>query len=157
MWKSIFFGAISSRSITTSEWISWFCVACTRKTEWKRHTTFILKIIYRKFSGSTVLVHHSVQHRVGVTKALLLIHWGQVMHACVNKLTIIGSDNGLLPGRCQAIILINAVILLTGPLGTNFREILIKIHTFSFKKMHLKMSSVKRGQFALAPMCWLSC
>ena len=28
-------------------------------------------------------------------------------------------------------------ILLIGPLGTNFNEILIEMHTFSFKKMHL--------------------
>ena len=72
-----------------------------------------------------------------------LNHWGWVMHICVGKLTIIGSDNGLSPGRHQAIIWTNARILLIGPLGTNFSEILIGIQTFSFKKMHLKMSSVK--------------
>ena len=33
--------------------------------------------------------------------------------------------------------------MLIEPLGTNFSEILIKILTFSFKKMHLKMSSAK--------------
>ena len=27
-------------------------------------------------------------------------HWGRVTHICVNKLTIIGSDNGLSPGCC---------------------------------------------------------
>ena len=32
-----------------------------------------------------------------------LTHWGQVTHICVSKLTVIGSDNGLLPGRHQAI------------------------------------------------------
>ena len=42
------------------------------------------------------------------------------------------------PGR-QAIIWTNAGILLIGPLGTNFYEILTEIHIFSFKKMHLKM------------------
>ena len=46
---------------------------------------------------------------------------------CVNKLTIIGSDNGLLPGRRQAIIWTNAGILLIGPLETIFSEILIEI------------------------------
>ena len=46
------------------------------------------------------------------------------------KLTIIGSDNGLSPGRRQAIIWTNAGILLIGPLGTNFSEILIGIQTF---------------------------
>ena len=65
--------------------------------------------------------------KVVVLKALILTHWGQVRHICVNKLTIIGSDNGLSPGQCQAIIWTNAGILLIGPLGTNFSEILIEI------------------------------
>ena len=73
----------------------------------------------------------------------MLTHWGRVAHICVVKSTIIGSDNGLSPGRRQAIIWTNAGILLIGPLGTNFIEILIGIQTFSFKKMHLKMSSAK--------------
>ena len=33
-----------------------------------------------------------------------LTHWGRVTHICVSDLTIIGSDNGLSPGRRQAII-----------------------------------------------------
>ena len=37
-----------------------------------------------------------------------LTHWRREPHICVNKLTIIGSDNGLLPRRCQAIIWTNA-------------------------------------------------
>ena len=56
-----------------------------------------------------------------------LTYWGRVTHICINKLTIIGSDNGLLPGQRQAIIWTNAGVLLTGPWGTNFSEILIKI------------------------------
>ena len=67
-------------------------------------------------------------------------HWGRVMHICVSKLTIIGSDNGLSLGWRPAIIWTSARILSIGPLGTNFSEILIELHTFSFKKMHLKMS-----------------
>ena len=69
-------------------------------------------------------------------------------HICVNKPTIIGSDNGLSPGRRQAIIWTNAGILLIWTLGTNFSEILGKIHSFSFKKMHLKMSSTKGRLFS---------
>ena len=38
-----------------------------------------------------------------------LTHWGRVMHICVRKLTIIGSDSGLSPDPHQAI---NAEILL---------------------------------------------
>ena len=78
-----------------------------------------------------------------------LTHWGRVTHICVGKLTIIDSDNVLSPGRRQAIIWTNAGILLVGPLGTNFSEILIEIDTFSFKKMYLKMSSVKWRPFCL--------
>ena len=78
-----------------------------------------------------------------------LTHWGRVTHICVGKSTIIASDNGLSPGRHQAIISTNAGILLIGPLGTKFNEILIEIHTFSFTKMHLKMSSAKWRPFCL--------
>ena len=45
---------------------------------------------------------------------------------CISKLTIIGSDNGLSPGWCKAIIWTNAGILLSGPWGINSNEILIK-------------------------------
>ena len=60
---------------------------------------------------------------------------------CVSKLTTIASDNGLSPRRHQAIIWTNAAILWIWPLGTNFSEILIEIHLFSFKKLHLNMSA----------------
>ena len=66
-----------------------------------------------------------IQVNIGSGDALLPVH------ICVSKLTIIGSDNGLSPRRRQAIIWTNAGILLIGPLGTNFSEILIEIHTFS--------------------------
>ena len=71
------------------------------------------------------------------------------LRGVTHKWTSIGSDNGLSPGRRQAIIWTNAGILFIGPLGTNFSEILIEIHTFSFKKMHLKMSSGKWWPFCL--------
>ena len=73
-------------------------------------------------------------------------------HICVDNLTIIGSNNGLSPGRRQAIIGTNTGILLIGPLGTNFIEILIDIHTFSFKKMHLKGRLENGGHFVSASM-----
>ena len=78
-----------------------------------------------------------------------LTHWGRVMHICASKLTIIGSDNDLSPGRRQAIIWNNAGILSIGLLGTNFSEILIEILTFFFKKMCLKVSSAKWRPFCL--------
>ena len=95
--------------------------------------------------------------------------WRWPNNICVGKLTIIASDNGLSPGRRQAIIWTNAGISLIGHLETNFNEILIEIHTFSFKKMHLKMSPAKWRPFCLNPnvltafllditwgwMCWM--
>ena len=42
----------------------------------------------------------------------ILTHWGWVMHKCISNITIIGSDNGLLPGQRQAIIWANVG---TGP------------------------------------------
>ena len=74
------------------------------------------------------------------------------MHICVGDLTITGSDNSLSPARRQAIIWTNAGIFLIGPLGTNFSEILMDIHTF--KKMYLKLSYAKVGShFVSASMC----
>ena len=78
-----------------------------------------------------------------------LTHWGRVTHICVSKLSNIGSDNGLSPGRRQAIIWTNAGILLIGPFGTNFSEILTEIMTFWFKKMYSKVSSAKWRPFCL--------
>ena len=79
----------------------------------------------------------------------MLTHWGRVTHICVSRLTITGSDNGLSPGRRQAIIWTNAGILLIGPLGTNISENSIEILTFSFTKMRLKVSSAKWRPFCL--------
>ena len=86
-------------------------------------------------------------------------------YICVGNLTIIGSDNGLSPGRRQAIIWTNVRILSIGPPVTNFSEILMEILSFSFKKMRLKVSSVKRWSFCLglnvlrntkSETCWLA-
>ena len=51
----------------------------------------------------------------------------EYQHICVGNLIIIGSDNGLSPGRRQAINWTNVGILLIGPLGTNFIEMLINV------------------------------
>ena len=101
--------------------------------------------VSRRIIGKFCSVHGNL---VSHCKAMFLdtwflTHWGRVTHICVSKLTIIASDNGLSPGRRQAIIWTSAGILSIGPLGTNFSEILIAIITFSFKKMRLKLSSAK--------------
>ena len=54
-----------------------------------------------------------------------------------------------MPSPHQAIIWTSAGILFIGPLGRNFNESLIEIHTFSLRKMHLKMLSGKWRPFCL--------
>ena len=75
------------------------------------------------------------------------------MHINVSKLTIIGSDNGLSPGRRQVIIWTNAGISLIGPLGTNVSEILVKIYTFSFQKNAFENSVRKMTAILPWPQC----
>ena len=61
--------------------------------------------------------------------------------------TIISSDNALSPIWHQAIIWTNDDVYSIKPYGTHFNEILFKIQKFSFKEMHLKISSVKQWPF----------
>ena len=92
--------------------------------------------ILATYSSYRVLLGDYIMHIFDVS--VTLNWWGWVPHVCVSKLTIIGSDNGLSPGSWT-----NAGILSIESLGTNFSEILIEIYTFSFEKMHLKMSSAR--------------
>ena len=102
------------------------------------------------FTAHTKVYGSASPHVIpGNMPSIHLTHWGRVTHICAGNLIIIGSDNGLSPGRRQAVIWTNAGILLTWHMGTNFSEILIEIQTFSFKKIHLKMSSGKWRPFCL--------
>ena len=125
-----------------------------RKQSWRtlvyrlhESTTLLLYEHIMIFWGSyfkTSWIHASFYYQV----PYVCISWlRSVTHICVSELTIIGSDNGLSPGRRQAIIWNNAGLLLIEPLGTNFSEISI-IQTFSFQKMHLNMSSAKWRPFS---------
>ena len=71
----------------------------------------------------------------------VLTHWLRPSEAYASLVQI---DNGLSPGRCQAIIVNNAAILLIGSLGMKSNETLFEIHKFSLKKIHSKLSSGKR-------------
>ena len=69
--------------------------------------------IYHLASSYTLLDFHQDRHQfpqVVEEYTVCLTHWGRVTHICVDKLSIIGSDNGLSPGRHQAIIWSNAGI-----------------------------------------------
>ena len=70
-------------------------------------------------------------------------------HICVKIIIAFGSDNGLSPGRRQAIILINDGMLLNGTLEIHFSDILIEIKTFTFNEMHSEMSYAKSSLFRL--------
>ena len=106
----------------------------TADHQWPVDSPHIWSIMWEAFTCIYVIM-------INIITALT--HWGRVTHICVSKLNIIGSDNGLSPGRRQAIIWTNARILIIRNLGTNYSEFLGEIHTFSLKKMHLKMSSGK--------------
>ena len=98
-----------------------------------------------------------ISHRSQPVGCIFVTHWGRVTHICVINLSIIGSDNGLSHGRRQASIWTSAGLLLIGLLGTNFSEILIEIYIFSFKKLHLKMSSGKMAAILSRPQCVKYC
>ena len=84
---------------------------------------------------------------------LVLTHWGRVTHICVSKLTIIGSDNGLLPGRHQAIIWINAGILLIVPLGTNFISILYRNSNIFIQENEFENGVCEMASILSQPQC----
>ena len=110
-------------------------------------TKICLKITYLKFHSNFPGANELI---CNVSSDItLLTHWGRVTHIYVSRLTITGSGNSLSPGRRQAIIWTNAGIWFIGLLGTNSSEILIKILTFSFQKIRLKVSSGKWQPFCL--------
>ena len=109
-----------------------------------QHTCMQCRIAMNHISTEPDLLIYQAQFRPKMVKETsILTHWVRVTHICVSNLTIIGSGYGLSPGRRQAIICTNAGILLIWTLGANFSEILSEINTFSFRKMHLKLSSGK--------------
>ena len=69
--------------------------------KWKYDINFDKKKILKHFLHGNVFENH--MQNVGYF-IQALTHWGRVMHICISKLTIIGSDNGLSPRRRQAII-----------------------------------------------------
>ena len=118
--------------------------------------THVLEILHNINSGQLLIMHLKMRsynfNILGVFFAASngLTRWGRVTHICIGYRTIIGSDNGLSPGGRQAIIWTNAGISSIGLQGTHCNKISIKIHTFSFKKIHLKRSSVKWQPFCLS-------
>ena len=122
------------------------CVVCMISFNFTPFSSCVVACIYVDWYE---MFHIWISVWLKLDFSLVLTHWGLMTHVCISKLTNIGSDNGLSPGWCQAIIWTNAGILFIGILGTNFSEILSEIHVFSFKRMHLKMLSAKWPQLCL--------
>ena len=98
----------------------------------KRHMSMF---IFLEYTCHIIQASMCILNTFSRIRCHLLSHRGRVTHICVSKIIIIGSDNGLLPGRCQAIIWTNAEILLIGLLGTNFNEIEVsKSRHFHWRK-----------------------
>ena len=112
-------------------------------------TCYLRDVVSVKISGQV-----PVTGRLWHSLSMYSTHWGRVTHIYVSDLTIIGSDNGLSPERWQSIICTNAVLLSSGPLGTNFSQIVFKIHTSSVKKSHVKLSRLGNvGHFVSVSTC----
>ena len=87
------------------------------RVAWQPQLPWRLEIKYDNMNITLSKQHGQVSDGGAKSDQTMLTHWGRVTHICVNKLTIIGSDNGLAPGRHQTIIWTNDGILLIGPLG----------------------------------------
>ena len=76
----------------------------------------------------------------------ILTHWGRVTHICVSRLPITGSDNGLSPGRRQAVIWTNWNIVnwtLRNKLQWKFnRNSNIFIHENAFESFVCEMAAI---------------
>ena len=72
---------------------------------------------------------------------------------CVSKLTIIGSDNGLSPGRHQPIIWTNTGLLISGTVQTYFRKIFLFLRKWFSKRHFVEGRSYTRiGWVARGPL-----
>ena len=80
-------------------------------------------------------------------KTVCLTHCGWVTHISIRNYTTINLGNGLWPVLHQAVIWTIAGLMLTGPFGTNFCEIFIKIKLFPYKKSIWKWDLQKQFHF----------
>ena len=119
--------------LTRGRWL-WFRTRCYCKC-WNRLIAYLINDMYVGLwvvvscACGIVLLFHPFM--------LMVIIWAYIVFRLMS------------PGRSQAIIWINAGKSFIRALGTNFNEILIEIHVFSFKKIHLKMSPGKWRPFCL--------
>ena len=82
---------------------------CVTRSQWNTRLN-VHRFAYSLYRGTWSVVLKYV-----------VTHWSQETHICVSKLTIIGSDNALSPGRRRAIIWTNAGISLIRIFGTKLQ------------------------------------
>ena len=148
--------AIEDTSVIENEFCSWYLFRNQQNLLWCTPGDDLAIFNVRpKLSDLRLLQRNPVIPDTASHLFLDVEHWGWVTDICVSNLTIIGSDNGLSPGRRQAIIWTNAGIWLIRTLETNFSEIFRDIHIFLFKNMHFKMSFFQNyGSFVSVSMCF---
>ena len=88
-----------------------------------------------------------------------LTQWGWVTHICVSKLTITDSDNGLSPGRRQAIIWTYAGIFVNWTLRNKFqwnwnRNSYIVIQENAFENVVRKMVAILSRPQCVKELIW---
>ena len=134
--------------------ILWYQFAIWKSTFYDNMHSVV--VVVDMFLWSLEITYHTsptllqIKCIFGIVHNFCLTHWGRVTHICIGNLTIIVSDNGLSPGRRQAIFWTIAGILLILTLGTNSSGIVGEIHSFIFSKMHLKMLSARWRLFGLS-------
>ena len=111
---------------------------------------FSFKNIYLEISPATRWPFYS-----GLNVRYLLFPWYRI-YASVNWVGI-GSDNGLSPRRCQAIIWTNADILSIRTQRTYFNEILFQIQIYSLRKRFWTCRLRNGGHFVQGEMRYLRC
>ena len=114
--------------------VSTLCIYWSRQPRVFRRLTSLVTFMFNKLASWTL---HLLMLKDLQWMVCCLMMPSHHLHQCwlnslrpsdtyMRQLTIIGSDNGLSPGRRQAIIWNNAVILLMGPLGMDLMNIFVQ-------------------------------
>ena len=104
-------------------------------------------MIFLFFSRIHQYVFTNTCHSCMIKCQRYLIHWDRVTHICISNTYQHWFRYWLVAWPVTSHYL--NLCWNTGPLRTNFSEILIQIYTFSLTKIRLKMSSVKWLPFSL--------
>ena len=113
----------------------------------------LVQFTLKRFFVSFIL--HSRYHAIPINIIFVRSFWalsshrGRVTHMCIGNITRITSDNVLPPGRQPSHYLNQCWNVVNWTLRNELKWILIEIQTFSFKIMHMKMSSAKWRPFYL--------